>query len=125
MWGSAASPCWGVMSPRGGLFSPRASECDVVGRGALTEKSYLEVDRVTRHSDWPEPQIRPPDRQGHCIARARHTIATDPDGCWVAGQDGELVGCAISRTRELMWILASFAVQPGRDRKSTRLNSRH
>src|SRR3546814_13988075 len=103
-----------MMSPMGELIIRRARDCDVVAMGALTAQSYLEVDRVTRHSDWPEPQIRPPDRQSHWIARARHTIAPDPDGCWVAEQDGALVGCAISRTRAPMLILPPFAVHPGR-----------
>ncbi|NYG58064.1 putative N-acetyltransferase YhbS [Nocardioides daedukensis] len=96
----------------GELIIRQARDGDVMAMGALTAQSYLEVDRITRHSDWPEPQLRPPDRQSHWIARARHTIESDPAGCWVAEQDGEVVGCAISRTRELMWILASFAVRP-------------
>lgn len=40
-----------------------------------------------------------------------HALSTDPGGCWVAERDGAVVGCAISRVRELMWILSSFAVQ--------------
>jgi len=40
-------------------------------------------------------------------------LGTDPSGCWVAEAEGELVGTAISVNRELMWILASFAVRPG------------
>ena len=31
----------------------------------------------------------------------------------MADVDGEVVGCAVSRERELMWILSSFAVLPG------------
>lgn len=80
---------------------------------ALTATSYFEVDRRTRHSDWPEPRIRPPERQANWIQRTRHTLLTDPAGCWVAEVDGQIVGCAVSRVRELMWILASFAVSPG------------
>ena len=38
---------------------------------------------------------------------------TDPGGCWVAEVDGEMVGFATSLTRELMWILATYAVRPG------------
>ena len=44
-------------------------------------------------------------------------MATDPGGCWVAelaSDDGvELVGFAVSMTRELMWVLSSYGVRPG------------
>lgn len=89
-----------------------AREDDLTAMEALTATSYFEVDRRTRHSDWPEPRIRPPERQESWIKRARHTLLTDPAGCWVAEVDGQIVGCTISRVRELMWILASFAVSP-------------
>lgn len=93
------------------IFRP-ARESDLMAMGTLTAVSYLEVDRQNRPAGWPEPQIRPPDRQSAWINRTLHTLRTDPDGCWVAEVDGEVVGCAISRVRELMWILASFAVSP-------------
>jgi hypothetical protein len=47
------------------------------------------------------------------VRRTLHYLATDPAGCWVAESDGEMVGFATSFNRELMWILASYAVQPG------------
>ena len=49
---------------------------------------------------------------GHWITRTRHVLDTDPGGSWVADVDGEIVGCAVSREREQMWILSSFAVHP-------------
>lgn len=42
-----------------------------------------------------------------------HLLGTDPGGCWVAERDGELLGVALSATRELMWLLGAFAVVPG------------
>ena len=89
-----------------------AREADLEALAAITATSYYEVDARTFQRSWPDPQPRPPARNGHWIKRARHTLATDPEGCWVAEVDGEVVGGAISRVRELMWILASFAVKP-------------
>lgn len=43
---------------------------------------------------------------------ARHLLATDPAGCWVAEVNGAVVGVAIGVVRELTWILASYAVLP-------------
>jgi GNAT superfamily N-acetyltransferase len=42
-----------------------------------------------------------------------HLLDTDPGGCWVAEDSGEIVGFAIGIVRELMWVLASYAVLPG------------
>ena len=89
-----------------------AREADLEAMGAITAASYFEVDARTFQRSWPDPQPRPPARNGHWIKRTRHALATDPEGCWVAEVDGEVVGGAISRVRELMWILASFAVKP-------------
>jgi GNAT superfamily N-acetyltransferase len=87
-------------------------EADVDAFGEITATSYYEVDARTYQRAWPDPVRRPPGRNGAWIARARAALRTDPGGCWVAEVDGELVGGAVSRVRELMWILASFAVLP-------------
>lgn len=42
----------------------------------------------------------------------RHLLQTDPAGCWVADEDGHVVGFAIGVVRELTWILAAYAVLP-------------
>lgn len=89
-----------------------ARESDLEAMAAITATSYHEVNERTFHRSWPDPEIRPPARNGAWINRTRHTLATDPEGCWVAEVDGVVVGGAISRVRELMWILASFAVAP-------------
>lgn len=89
-----------------------AHEDDLEAMAAITATSYHEVDARTFQRSWPDPQPRAAARNGKWIVRTRHTLATDPGGCWVAEVDGEVVGGAISRVRELMWILASFAVTP-------------
>ena len=87
-------------------------EADLEAFGEITATSYYEVDARTYQRAWPDPVRRPPGRTGAWIERTRAALATDPGGCWVAEVDGELVGGAVSRVRELMWILASFAVRP-------------
>jgi ribosomal protein S18 acetylase RimI-like enzyme len=44
--------------------------------------------------------------------RHRYVVATDPGGCWVAEQDGELVGAAESILREGLWGLSLLIVDP-------------
>jgi GNAT superfamily N-acetyltransferase len=90
-----------------------AREADLESMGQVTARAYHELDLRTYPRGWPDPVMRAPTRQGSWIARTRHVLATDPEGCWVAEVDGEVVGCAVSRVRELMWILSSFAVLPG------------
>ncbi|PYC72947.1 GNAT family N-acetyltransferase [Streptomyces tateyamensis] len=45
-------------------------------------------------------------------ARAGHLAATDPQGCWLAVQDGAAIGFALSMRREGLWVLALTAVLP-------------
>ncbi len=90
-----------------------ATEGDLAAMGELTAQAYHQVDLATHQRSWPDPVVRPPARQDFWISRTRHVLHTDPDGCWVAEVDGEVVGCSVSRVRELMWILSSFAVAPG------------
>lgn len=87
-----------------------ALESDLEAMERLTADSYHRVDERLLPREWPDPEMRPPERGADWIRRTRHTMTTDADGCWVADRDGEIVGCVISRVRELMWILASFAV---------------
>lgn len=91
----------------------RAREDDLEAMARLTAESYHELDTRALPREWPDPQPRPPDRSGFWVERGRHTLRTDPGGCWVAELDDRVVGCAVSRVRELMWILSSFAVAPG------------
>ncbi|WP_380284803.1 GNAT family N-acetyltransferase [Kitasatospora purpeofusca] len=57
----------------------------------------------------PAAADRPPVHQR---ARTRHLARTDPQGCWLAEQDGEPVGAVLSLRREGVWVLALLAVAP-------------
>ncbi|MER6395086.1 GNAT family N-acetyltransferase [Kitasatospora sp. NPDC001603] len=57
----------------------------------------------------PAPQDGPPVGR---LARTRHLVRTDPQGCWLAESDGEPVGAVLSLRREGLWILALLVVRP-------------
>jgi GNAT superfamily N-acetyltransferase len=46
--------------------------------------------------------------------RTRHFLATDPDGSWVADDDGTIVGMSQSFVREGYWVLSQLGAVPGR-----------
>jgi GNAT superfamily N-acetyltransferase len=79
---------------------------------AITRAAYFEVDRATFQRSWPDPQPRSEAGRTEWLTKSRHKLTTDPGGCWVAEEDGVVVGLATSLRRELMWILCSFAVVP-------------
>jgi GNAT superfamily N-acetyltransferase len=89
-----------------------ATEADLPAMVEITTRAYHEVDVQTYQRSWPDPVPHTPTRQALWVERTRHALQTDPGGCWVAEADGEVAGCAVSRVRELMWILSSFAVLP-------------
>lgn len=46
--------------------------------------------------------------------RTRHFLSTDPDGSWVADDDGVIVGMSQSFVREGYWVLSQLGALPGR-----------
>jgi len=86
---------------------------DVEACERISSTAFHELDLRTHPRAWPDPEPRPPHRSEAWQARTRHLLLTDPGGCWVAEVDGEVAGFATSLVRELMWILASYAVRPG------------
>jgi GNAT superfamily N-acetyltransferase len=86
---------------------------DVEPAERLSSEAFHEVDRRLVRRGQPDPEPRSPERGEQWVARTLHYLGTDPGGCWVAEVDGEMVVFATSFNRELMWILASYAVRPG------------
>ncbi|WP_249423743.1 GNAT family N-acetyltransferase [Nocardioides coralli] len=85
---------------------------DVAACERISSSAFHELDLRTHQRGWPEPSPRSEDRAARWRGRTEHLLDTDPDGCWVAEVDDELVGFVTSLVRELMWILASYAVRP-------------
>jgi GNAT superfamily N-acetyltransferase len=92
---------------------------DLVAVERLTAESYHELETRTARRSAPEPQPRSGARSEQWVARTGHFLATDPGGCWVAEDDAGILGAVVSYRRELMWILASYAVRPGQQGRGT------
>jgi len=60
--------------------------------------------------------VQPPPRPDPAVAhpRYRHLATRDPDGAWVAVEDGEIVGVALALRREEVWGLSLLIVRPDR-----------
>ena len=93
------------------LLRPMQAD-DLPACEAISRAAYVEVDRATFPRSWPDPEPRSGAARADWLAKTRHTLSTDPGGCWVAEEDGIVIGLATSLRRELMWILCSFAVVP-------------
>lgn len=85
---------------------------DLPAAERITAHAYHLVDQTLTARSLPVPALRSPERGTGWIARTTHLLATDPGGCWAAEASGELVGVVVSFRRELMWLLASYAVDP-------------
>jgi ribosomal protein S18 acetylase RimI-like enzyme len=60
------------------------------------------------------PEYDDGNRRAWMNARTEHLLGTDPGGCWVAEDDGEVVGAAIALVRDGIWGLSMMAVHPDR-----------
>lgn len=83
---------------------------DVAEVERVTGLAYHQLDVRTRPRDWPDPSDRDETAAARWRERCLRTLELDPGGCWVAEDDGGLLGAAISSRRELMWLLSGFAV---------------
>ncbi|MBM7515417.1 GNAT family N-acetyltransferase [Nocardioides nitrophenolicus] len=89
------------------------TDADVPEAERISDDAFFALDTAQRVPAAAPPQRRSPVQSGAWEARTRGFLASDPDGSWVAEQDGELVGFATSFRREQVWCLATFAVRPG------------
>ena len=98
------------MSP---VIRPMRPE-DVPAAERVSDEGFFELDIRTRRADGPAPARRSERHRAVWIERTRHLLAHDPGGCWVAEDDGGIVGIATSFRRETLWCLATYAVLPSR-----------
>jgi GNAT superfamily N-acetyltransferase len=89
------------------------TDADVPVAERISDDAFFAVDLANRLPAAPAPERRSPAHSAAWEARTRGFLASDPDGAWVAEQDGEVVGFATSFRREQVWCLATFAVRPG------------
>ena len=92
------------------VIRPMRAE-DVPIAEKLSLASYTEAERFEPTAESVTSSRHTPARAGQWIRRTSHLLATDPGGCWVAEQDGAMAGFAISARRDLLWLLASYAVR--------------
>ena len=85
---------------------------DVLEAEQISDEGFHEVDLRLNRRSWPAPARRDAARRSDWIVRTHHLLLTDPGGCWVAEQDGAMVGFATSFVRETTWFLATYAVRP-------------
>ena len=89
------------------------AEADLPGAVDVWEDAFREMSErygVLRAPRTPADDLRVRNR-------LRHFLATDPDGSWVADQDGQVVGFSQSFVREGHWVLSLLAVVPGSQRR--------
>ena len=84
---------------------------DVEVAEEISADAFHALDLRLRTAADPEP-VRRADGSAW-VARTRRLVASDGPGCWVAEQDGRVVGIATSIRREQVWCLVTFAVRPG------------
>jgi GNAT superfamily N-acetyltransferase len=98
------------MSP---VIRPMRPE-DVPDAERVSDEGFFELDSRTHRPDGPAPARRSERHRAGWMERTRHLVEHDPGGCWVAEDDGGIVGIATSFRRETLWCLATYAVLPRR-----------
>jgi len=84
----------------GGLVVRPLSEPDVPAAARAAASAFgMDISDSARRLRWE--------------ARVAHPLATDPEGCFVAEQGGEVMGVAQALMREGLWILSLLAIDPG------------
>jgi GNAT superfamily N-acetyltransferase len=85
---------------------------DVTAVEQVTGVAFYELDVATRPPGFPAPERRSAERAAGWRRRIGHLIDSDPDGCWVADDEGSVIGAAAALLREGLWGLSTFAVLP-------------
>lgn len=86
---------------------------DVAAAEQISDQAFFELDQRMLPPSAPPAERRSPERSASWARRTAGFLESDPDGCWVAEDDGEVIGFATSLRRERLWVLATFAVRPG------------
>lgn len=105
------------MHPRSWLTCGVAPRDDVTIRPMRAGDAAVAaaVGRTAFEALYPENAAGPEEaasRVAQATARAAHLQQTDPEGCWVAEVDGEVVGTALGLVREGVWGFSLFALLP-------------
>ncbi|MFE0020205.1 GNAT family N-acetyltransferase [Amycolatopsis sp. NPDC059021] len=87
---------------------------DLARAERTSSETFYVADQLSRRVSEPEPQPRDAAGAEKWIARMRYYLDVDPAGCWVAEDDGAIVGFAISQNRGRFWYLATYGVLPDR-----------
>jgi GNAT superfamily N-acetyltransferase len=86
---------------------------DIAAARALTHAAMELVRATTRPPGFsPPPGPAAPEWSSLWERRAKHFLRHDPDGCWVADADGDVVGVAMALRREKLWGLSAYFVHP-------------
>jgi GNAT superfamily N-acetyltransferase len=80
----------------------------------ISDDAFYELDVATYPPSWPPPERRTPERSAGWVDRTGRLLETDPGGAWVAEDDSGVLGFANGFCRAEVWVLATFAVRPGR-----------
>src|ERR671916_286626 len=91
------------MAPGAAIRPMRPDDAEAVYRTASTALFESPEDQEALRRRTPEEVERR-------IERHRHVLHHDPEGAWVAEEDGRISGVALALVRERVWILSLFAV---------------
>ncbi len=84
---------------------------DIAAAEQVTAQAFLALDATSPNADLPSRRD-PGARAMRWRERAEHLLRHDPGGCWVAEEDGVVVGVALALRREGLWGLSSYGVLP-------------
>ena len=93
------------------------TQTDVPAVERITDAAFFDLETRTHRTGWPAPAHRSEARAADWRSRLVHVLGADPKGCWVAEDDSGLLGAAAALRRDTTWLLATYAVLPGLQRR--------